>query len=211
MGLKNAGYTPKKRNANTRKRKVIIVLSTEGKNKTEKLYFRKFNSEKVRIHFSKGGATHPEGMISELIEELKEIDFQPELGDKAYCVLDSDFVESKNTQIAKADKKAKMEKIDVIVSGPCFEVWYLCHFVYSTKQYSSNEEVIKELEKYIPGYSKSKEGIYEFLMPNQEKAIEYAKKLEEYNAQNGKRLHTLEFMPSTEVYKVVNEIKKIES
>lgn len=30
MGLKKAGYTPKKRNANTRKRKVIIVLSTEG-------------------------------------------------------------------------------------------------------------------------------------------------------------------------------------
>lgn len=87
----------------------------------------------------------------------------------------------------------------------------MCHFVYSTKQYSSNEEVIKELEKHIPGYSKSKEGIYEFLMPNQEKAIEYAKKLEEYNAQNGKKPHTVEFRPSTEVYKVVNEIKKIES
>ncbi len=185
------------------------MISLEGKNKTEKLYFRKFSSDKIRIHFSKGGATHPEGMISELIGEIKEIDFQSVLGDKAYCVLDSDFDEKKDEQIAKAGKKAKSKSIEVIVSGPCFEIWYLSHFIFSTKQYTSNEEVIKELEKYIPGYTKSKDGIYELLFPFQEKAIGNAKKLEAYNIQNEKRIHSVEFMPSTEVYRIIEDIKEI--
>ncbi|MCR5607038.1 MAG: RloB family protein [Treponema sp.] len=211
MGLKKAGYIPKKRNAITRKRKSIIVISPEGKNKTEILYFKKFNSDKIKIHFSKGGATHPEGLVSELIRELKEMDFQPELGDKAYCVLDSDFVENKNEQIAKAEKKAKLKNIDLIVSGPCFEIWYLCHFSHSTKQYFSNEEVIKELSRYIPGYTKSKEGIFELLLQRQGRAVENAKKLEKYNICNDKKIHTVEFAPSTEVYKIIENIKTVEA
>lgn len=209
MGLKKVGYISKKRNANTRKRKRFVVISSEGKNKTEKLYFKRFNSDKIRIHFSKGGATHPEGMISELLVEMKDIDFQPQLGDKAYCVIDSDFNEIKNEQIAKAEKKAKTKNIEVIVSGPCFEIWYLCHFIYSTKQYASNEEVIKELEKYIHGYTKSKEDVYDILLSLQEKAIANAKRLEEYNVQNNKKIHSVEFMPSTEVYKIIESIKTI--
>ena len=35
MGLNEHGYTPKKRNSNSRKRKKIIFIATEGKNKTE--------------------------------------------------------------------------------------------------------------------------------------------------------------------------------
>lgn len=209
MGLKKSGYIPKKRNANNRKRKVFIVISSEGKNKTEKLYFKKLNSDKIKVHFSKGSATHPEGMVSELLREIKEIDFQPTLGDKAYCVFDSDFDECKNEQIAKAEKRAKTKDIDVIVSSPCFEIWYLCHFICSTKQYTSNEEVIKELEKYIPGYTKSKEGLYEVLFPMQDKAIGYAKELEAYNIQNDRKKHSVEFMPSTEVYKIIEYTKEI--
>ena len=47
MGLNNRGYTPKKRNSNSRKRKKVIFIATEGKNKTERLYFKKFNSDNL--------------------------------------------------------------------------------------------------------------------------------------------------------------------
>lgn len=60
MGLNKHGYTPKKRNSNSRKRKKIIFIATEGKNKTEKLYFKKYNSDKVQIRFAKGGSTDPQ-------------------------------------------------------------------------------------------------------------------------------------------------------
>lgn len=134
---------------------------------------------------------------------------QPALGDKAYCVLDSDFGKNKAEKIIKVCKRAKAKNIEVIISSPCFEIWYLCHFIYSTKQYSSNEEVIKELIKYIPEYTKSKEGIFEILLPKQEIAINNAKKLENYNLQNKKIKHTVEFMPSTEIYKIIEHIKTI--
>ena len=206
MGLNKHGYTPKKRNSNSRKRKKIIFIATEGKNKTEKLYFKKFNSDKVQIRFAKGGSTDPVNMVSELLSECKDMGYDPKAGDTAYCVLDSDFVASKNKQIAVADKKAEENELSLIVSSPCFEIWYLCHYDYSTKAFSSNEEVIDELRKRIPQYDKNMEDMYELLRLSLKNAIKNAKRLEEYNLQSGKRLHTVEFMPSTEVYRIIETI-----
>lgn len=210
MGLNNRGYTPKKRNSNSRKRKKVIFIATEGKNKTERLYFKKFNSDKVQMRFAKGGSTDPVNMVSELLSECKDMGFDPEAGDMAYCVLDSDFSINKNNQMALADKKAKKNDLSLIVSSPCFEIWYLCHYEYSTKIFGSNEEVIDELKKRMPQYDKNKEDMYEILLQMKDNAVENAKKLEKYNLQSGKKLHTVEFMPSTEVYRIIETIVKAE-
>ena len=211
MGLSEHGYTPKKRNSNRRKRKKIIFIATEGKNKTEKLYFKKFNSDKVQIRFAKGGSTDPVNMVSELLSECKDMGFDPEAGDTAYCVLDSDFAASKNSQISLADKKAEANDLSLIVSSPCFEIWYLCHYDYSTKAFGSNEEVINELKKRIPQYDKNKEDMYELLRPMQDNAVQNAKRLEKYNLQSGKKPHAVEFMPSTEVYRIIETIIEAEN
>ncbi len=211
MGLNKHGYTPKKRNSNRRKRKKIIFIATEGKNKTEKLYFKKFNSDKVQIRFAKGGATDPVNMVSELLFECKDMGFDPEAGDTAYCVLDSDFAASKNIQIALADKKAESNDLSLIVSSPCFEIWYLCHYDYSTKAFGSNEEVVDELKKRIPQYDKNKEDMYELLRPMQDNAVQNAKRLEKYNLQGGRKPHTVEFMPNTEVYRIIETIIEAEN
>jgi hypothetical protein len=211
VGLNKHGYTPKKRNSNSRKRKKIIFIATEGKNKTEKLYFKKFNSDKVQIRFAKGGSTDPVNMVSELLSECKDMGFDPKAGDKGYCVLDSDFVASKNKQIASADKIAKDNALSLIVSSPCFEIWYLCHYDYSTKAFGSNEEVIDVLKKKIPQYDKNKEDMYELLRPILDNAVSNAKRLEKYNLQGGKMTHTVEFMPSTEVYRIIETIIEAEN
>lgn len=211
MGLNKHGYTPKKRNSHSRKRKKIIFIATEGKNKTEKLYFKKFNSDKIQIRFAKGGSTDPVNMVSELIYECKEMGFDSEVGDIAYCVLDSDFLVKKNKQLAIADKKAEANEISLIVSSPCFEIWYLCHYDYSTRSFKSNDEVIDELRKRAPRYSKNTEDMYELLRPKQENAIKNAKRLEAFNLQRGKKMHTVEFMPSTEVYRIIEDIMRVEN
>lgn len=211
MGLNKHGYTPKKRNSNSRKRKKIIFISTEGKNKTEKLYFKKFNSDKVQIKFSKGGSTDPVNMVSELLSKCNEMGFDSEVGDEAFCVLDSDFDANKNNQLSLADKKAKKNGLSLIVSSPCFEVWFLCHYGYSAKHFGSNEDVINELKKKIPQYDKSKEDMYELLQEMQNNAIENAKRLEKFNLQCGKKPHTVEFMPSTEVYHIIENIREAEN
>lgn len=210
MGVRKPGYEPKQRNSHRRIRKSIIVISSEGKNKTEKYYFKKFNSNKVQIHFSPGNATDPVKMVKALKRECKELDIKSDLGDRAYCLVDSDVNVQKNGQIAEADKiAAKYEncKIGVIVSGPCFEEWFMCHCIYSTKQYNSNEELLEDIEKIIPGYSKEREDLYELLLDSQDQAIKNAKRLEKYNIENGRKIHTSDFQPSTEVYKIIEAIR----
>ena len=95
----------------------------------------------------------------------------------------------------------------MIASNPCFEVWFMCHFGYSTKQYISSDELLKDLCKKIKGYAKSRDDIYDLLLPKLDEAIKNAKKLERFNIEAGRKQHTFDFQPSTEVYKIVEAVK----
>ena len=94
--------------------------------------------------------------------------------------------------------------MDLYLSNPCFEIWYLLHFRYSTKSYCSNDEVIKELSAYIQDYSKSKD-VFGLIIGNLETAMKNTKKLEDYHFENG-TLDAIKKIPSTEVYKIVDKI-----
>lgn len=208
MALKGQkGYIPKKRGSNSRQRKSIILLATEGNNKTEALYFRDYGRAKGRIvRFTPGNYTDPVNMVSALSKEYEELSLDPELGDKAYCLVDADTNAYKNNQIARADNLARKKGVQVLVSVPCFEVWYLCHFVCSSTHYQSNEAVIDSLCKHIPGYQKNMDGIYDALSSKTVTAVLNAKSLEESCSQAGYSPHTVEFSPSTEVYRIAEEL-----
>ena len=90
-----------------------------------------------------------------------------------------------------------------IVSSPCFEIWYLLHYEYTTAQYSRSSEVIEKLKSNISDYSKGKTNMYELLKKDQIKACQNAKKLMEYCKDRGAKIHTTDFMPSTEFYIVL--------
>ncbi len=62
------GYKPKKRNSHERRQKRIIVIAAEGNNKTEKLYFRNFSGDNVKVDFVPGGTTDPVNMANELVD-----------------------------------------------------------------------------------------------------------------------------------------------
>ena len=211
MGVKKQGYTPKKRNAHNRKRASLIIIAAEGNNKTETLYLKKLNSSKVKVAFASGNSTDPINMVNELITECKEQDFDPELGDKAYCLIDSDIKPDKDSKIAQAEAKAIKKNVEVIVSNPCFEQWFMCHFGYSTKEYSSSEELVRTVSIKIPNYTKNRDDIYDLLQSNMNQAVDVAKRLEEYNLNDGRKLHTYSFQPSTEVYKIIEAVRNIEN
>ena len=202
---KRNGYQPKPRNTNQRQRKQIILLATEGKNKTETHYFRSLSGSSYIIRFAPGNYTDPVNMVSALKAEFEDQGLETELGDVAYCLIDSDMDPIKNKQIATADVQAG-DKVTVIVSSPCFEVWYLCHYVKSTKQYASNKEVIDALKKYVPEYNKGMPGLWDILGDKSEVAIKNAKELEKYCIELGLKPHTVAFMPSTEIYKIISLI-----
>ncbi|MCL2859106.1 MAG: RloB family protein [Oscillospiraceae bacterium] len=55
------------------------------------------------------------------------------------------------------------------MSVPCFEIWYLLHFGYTTKCFTSNKKLVSELKSKIKDYDKSsnvKEKIWTLLEKN---------------------------------------------
>ena len=138
--------------------------------------------------------------------------------DYAACLVDSDFDVQKDAQLREADQLIEQarnknhQNVHLIQSSPCFEIWYICHFAYTTRSYAKTADVLEELEKYIPGYKKGQERLFmQRLSGNLQKAIKNAKRLEEHCAENCKRPHRVEFMPSTEVYKIFKDFVLTES
>jgi len=207
MAVGKDGYKRKPRNTGTRKRKPIIYMMAEGKNKTETLYFRAYGKDVERIiRFAPGGQTDPVNMVVGLKNFMYENDYDSSLGDKAYCLIDADVNTSKESQIIHADKLATKHGIQLIVSAPCFEYWYMCHFIFSGKKYTSNLELLSDIERHIPGYSKSTENLYDALKLNTSVAVNHAKRIEKHHLDDGYNLHTVEFTPSTEVYHIAEEL-----
>lgn len=204
------GYSPKRRGTHRRQEKKVLLIAAEGNNKTEKNYFKQFANDYVAIRFVRGNETDPVQMAKHLIEDCQELELSE--SDYAVCLVDSDFDLQKNAQLKcadeqliKANKKSKYT-IQMIQSAPCFEIWYICHFSYTTRGYSKTGDVLRELEKSIPGYQKGQEDCFISLLKGKEQtAIKNARKLEQYCRENKKRPHHVEFMPSTEVYKIFEE------
>ena len=94
----------------------------------------------------------------------------------AYCIFDTDVNPKKDLLITKAIEIAEQNNIIPIVSSPCFELWFLLHFDYTTARLN-NSEVCKRLLKFCPKYSKSY-NIFPELFDKLNKAINNSKKLE---------------------------------
>lgn len=199
----------KKRGRLTRKRKKIILIGAEGKNKTEKNYFQKFNrlhGEYV-VRFAKGNDTDPlkiaKSVYATSLKDEEDLHFDED--DCAFCIVDTDVDRAKQKEIDEAIKYGKHKNIEVILSNPCFEVWFLQHFKYSTRSFSSNDAVIEELRKYIPTYEKSTD-VFELLLPHIDTAIDNAINLKKYHNDVGHREKSMERNPSSEVYRIIRKI-----
>lgn len=201
----------KKRNTFDRKRNPFIVLAAEGKNKTERMYFTEFGKEyKRKIQWALSNYTDPEKMAQALEEKCKEIEWMPEIGDVAYCLIDSDFSKTKNIQIKKAEQSLSKFGMRLLVSSPCFEVWYLCHYHANARQYHNVEEIISELRHFHPAYDKSTEGMYAATKERLQTAIQNAEKLRAACMDRGYQPHTVDFCPSTEIDVLAKELMRQE-
>lgn len=185
-----------------RKQKSKILIAAEGKNKTEKIYFSNFEDSKktYNITFARGNNTDPLKLVQMLINEIDNLKLDLQEDDEAYCIFDTDVDPNKNKIIEAAIQLANKYNIRVITSSPCFELWFLLHYEYTTAN-MDNGKLIKKLKQYYPKYEKNI-NIY----PNITKidlAIERAKKLEKYQIDNKRKIGTIEANPSTEVYKIV--------
>lgn len=147
-------------------------------------------------------------MVNALDKDFRSKGLSHKNGDMGFCLVDHDCQSSKDEAILKADKIAGKKNLKLLVSNPCFELWYLCHFIKSTKQYNSSSAVVEELKRYYPQYKKENDSIAEDVRDKIDVAIENAKFIEMYCIENGYENRTASFQPSTDIYKLIEILKE---
>jgi len=112
------------------------------------------------------------------------------LKDKTFLIYDGDVPEI-------VDKLKKIKKVNLLVSNPCFELWYLLHCQNQTAELSSIE-CFNKLSNHVPNYSKGyfDKNLETQIIKNKNNAIKRAKNLIEFTN------------PSTNVYNFVEELEK---
>ena len=202
-----------KRGQQKRKIKPVILIITEG-SKTEPMYFDNFRTRQNNIDVRIVG--NNDHLLDKAVAYKKEEQISIEYGDSTWIVADGDIdfktqgaLDTKNKKLLHAREKARSKDIEIIISNPCFEFWYLLHFMYSTKHFNDYRSVQAELNKYIPNYEKSKD-IYSQLSPYTGKATEHAKRIEKSHINNGYSLpFGLDVSPYTDVYKLIEKFPNI--
>ncbi len=195
------------RDKQNRKTKRVILVSFEGKNKTENIYLNNYanrdNNYNIKIVY--GNETDPINLVNQTIKKIKDLELDLTY-DVAYCIFDTDVDKNKEKSIEEAISIANENNIIPIISNPCVEIWFLLHYEYTTSKMNNNE-VINRLKRYNSHYKKSY-NIYKDIELKTEIAIKNAKKLEKEHIKNNIKLQSLESNPYTEIYKVVEELKK---
>lgn len=180
-----------RRSSNTEPHKYILIV-VEGK-KTEYNYFNslvvdlRLNTTTVKISQSSGG--DPLVVVYEamkLIEQNKQ-DNQREgepKYDEIFCVFDEDGKSDKFQEACQ--QSVKIENCKAITSIPCFELWFLLHYRYTTKPFKNCTELNKDLESCLKRegilkkreqYDKSNPNWYAVLKPRINDAIANSKRL----------------------------------
>ena len=191
----------------TRERKKLIVVGTEGENKTEEMYLRNLEKMQNRYHFifTPGNYTDPIQIVNATIKGARKEKLRFKSGDMAVSIFDLDVNKSKEVQLCVAREIGRKNHVDIISSNPCFEIWFLEHFVYTSKQFNSNRELIRELNKFLPHYSKSNIQ-FGSIFPLTNKAVKNCEKLEEYHRRNS-NIEPFDFNnPRTDMHKLVKTV-----
>ncbi|MBG1271506.1 RloB family protein [Nostoc sp. WHI] len=160
-----------------------ILIACEG-SKTEPIYFNSIRNELrsptldiiILPHQNK---TDPTSIIERLIEERQQRkdNQQWTKEDKAWAVFDGDeHIEKSLANWQSTINRAKSQKINLAITNPCFELWYLIHFQDYFAQIT-RDRLLNLLKKHIPDYDKSMCLYPKPLKSLTEQAIERADKI----------------------------------
>ncbi|MBF0394952.1 MAG: RloB domain-containing protein [Alphaproteobacteria bacterium] len=69
--------------------------------------------------------------------------------DDVYCLVDRD-----THPLDQARIEAGKAGFRLLISDPCFELWFLLHFKFTTAPFSCCDELARALERYLPDYEK---------------------------------------------------------
>ena len=150
----------------------MVLIVCEG-GKTEPNYFQeirddfKLSTANIRIVGDQCGSS-PRNVVGFALSEHRKT----KRYNRIFCVFDKDRHPTYNEALDKI-RKVKLSKgasIQAITSVPCFEIWFLLHFKYTSKPFDSSgikgsicEAVLKELKRHLPGYEKGAGHLFSIL------------------------------------------------
>jgi len=187
-----------------RKQKYMPVIKDSiaiiGEGLTEREYFKSLKHfERLPFKFKPDVPKHSDikSIISKAISLAESFDF-------VYCIVDLDRILLNAKELDFYSKnKVKYQNIIFIESNPCFEIWLLLHFEFSTRTYNNCHSLIGFLKKYISDYEKSfnylsNKDLYLILYSKMENAIQNSKKLDKSNSES-----------KCDIYRLILELNKL--
>lgn len=208
-----------KRGTKRRQVKPVILIVTEG-SKTEPQYFNHFRTRQTNIDVqvlkshTGGGRTDYISLVHKAIDYSTKNQLSTSHGDAMWVVADGDVnygapapVEAKDAQLNRARAMAEKASIQIAISNPCFEFWYLLHFRYTTGYLRDYNAVVDALKAFLPDYEKNSD-VAERLAANLSVALQNAERLEERHISDGNNEpFSLNINPYTEVFKLMKTLQ----
>lgn len=184
----------------------IELIVCEGSH-TEPAYFKslisRFRLPGIHVKVMSPNDTAPISIVDFAIDK-KEKGVAPGLPyNKIWCVLDVE-VPPHRTLGEAWDKAKNVNDLELILTNPSFEYWFLLHFVKIITPFESNTVLQSKLKQFHPTYKKTSIG-FDILFPHRKTAIKYSKEVlrEQYN--NAEDIRNCN--PSTRVHKIVEYLQ----
>lgn len=163
-------------------RKSIAII---GEGETEWWYFETLRvARRYKFKVAPDFPQHSDiPHMAKLADDYVKRDF-----DYVVCLVDMDRLLRLPKEMASYQrlKKKSNRRVIWIETNPCTEFWFLLHFLpqLAIKHYESYEDVLPDLQRYMPGYEKTaryfrKTNLYKYLTEHGDlqRAISYAQEL----------------------------------
>jgi len=194
--------------------KVNKSIAIIGEGETEWFYFESLRiSNRYSFKMAPDFPSHSDiGHILKMAER-----YMDERYDYVICLIDMDRIKQMPAELKKYQKhkaERRYRQVTFIETYPCTEFWFLLHFLprFSAKVYCSYDELLPELQKYMPGYEKTKRyftrtNLYCYLIENGDiiRAMENSEKLCELSKANPE-----DEVSYSEVYKLIKLLNELE-
>ncbi|MDE7313801.1 MAG: RloB family protein [Eubacterium sp.] len=195
------------------KQKCCIYLFCEGN--TERIYLQHFENRiyNVKIIPVETGHTDALGIVKFAKQYIGKKPLNLELGDRGYCVFDSD--PKSNTTISNVFnllEGVREKGLHCIFSNPSFEVWFVLHFKDAPFGYDAKkmkQEAKRLLKGKFPDYCETTD-IFEYLLCWQPDALKRAKLLYQRQSEVHDGVYCHECNPVTDMHLFIAYMKQVQ-
>ncbi|MBN2130123.1 MAG: RloB domain-containing protein [Sedimentisphaerales bacterium] len=184
--------------------------------KTEPLYFRALR-KKLRLHTveveveGEDCGSSPISVVNYAISlrdaRRENAPHSPRLVpyDAVWCVMDVE-APTPHASLAAAIDKAKANQLNIALTNPMFEYWYLLHFERTSALMQSNRHLLGKLKNHYGRYKKNDPDFFEVVYPLTSTAIANSEAVlrEKHYGEDLRDCN-----PSTHVHRVVGHLQQI--